>query len=59
MTYSLSSLEKKGGVITGSGLIGVRGEGEGGGLHGGFTLYDCMKMYALSTKREAKMTGYF
>ena len=31
MTYSLSSLEKKGGVITGSGLIGVRGEGGGGG----------------------------
>ena len=31
----------------------------GEGLNGGFTLYDCMKMYALSTKREAKMTGYF
>ena len=34
MTYSLSSLEKKGGVITGSGLIGVRGEGGGGGFMG-------------------------
>ena len=34
MTYSLSSLEKKGGVITGSGLIGVRGEGGGGASWG-------------------------
>ena len=31
----------------------------GGGASWGFTLYDSMKMYALSTKREAKMTGYF
>ena len=37
----------------------MRGGGGGGGLHRGFTLYDCMKMYTLSTKCEAKMTGYF
>ena len=36
----------------------MRGEG-GGGASWGFMLYDSMMMYALSTKREAKMTGYF
>ena len=38
----------------------MRGEGGGGGgVHRGVTLYDCMKMYTLSTKCETKMTGYF